>query len=100
MFLVIWEFIVREGREAEFEQAYGPAGEWSELFKRGDGYLGTELYRDEKTPRRYITMDRWTSSGAYEKFRQDQRSAYEALDARGSLLTETEIFLGAFQERS
>jgi heme-degrading monooxygenase HmoA len=96
---MIWEFMVREGREAEFEGSYGPTGEWKKLFEKGAGFLGTGLYRDEKIPRRYLTMDRWTSSVAYEKFRQDQRSAYEALDARCSSLTETEIFLGAFQER-
>lgn len=100
MFLVIWEFIVREGREAEFEGIYGPGGEWTKLFAKGAGFPGTELYRGEKTPRRYLTMDRWTSCVAYEKFRQDQQSAYEALNARGSSLTEAEKFLGAFQERS
>ena len=96
--VVIWEFRVREGREAEFGNVYGPTGEWCELFKEGDGYLGTELYRDEITPSRYLTMDRWVSSGAYEAFKQNHLKAYEAMDGRSEQMTEAEIYLGAFMD--
>ncbi|MEH6631282.1 MAG: hypothetical protein V7776_10665 [Halopseudomonas aestusnigri] len=39
----VWEFIVREGSNAEFEKRYGPAGDWVELFRLGAGFLTTEL---------------------------------------------------------
>ena len=26
-----------------FERVYGPEGEWAEFFRRGQGYVGTEL---------------------------------------------------------
>ena len=42
----IWEYTVRPERVAEFEQAYGPDGEWVRLFRRAGGYVRTELHRD------------------------------------------------------
>ena len=98
MYVVIWEFMVREGREVEFERVYGPMGEWCELFKKGEGYLGTELYRDENTPLRYLTLDRWVSREAYKAFKQKHLNAYEAIDARGEQVTTAETYLGAFLE--
>jgi heme-degrading monooxygenase HmoA len=96
MLIVIWEFVVREGSETLFERVYGPGGEWTRLFACGEGCLGTDLCRDEKTPRRYITIDRWISPDAYEKFRLAHRARYEALDARHWKLTESETELGRF----
>ena len=40
-----WRFRTAAGRQDEFEKAYGPDGDWAQLFHRGDGYLGTELVR-------------------------------------------------------
>jgi heme-degrading monooxygenase HmoA len=96
MFLIIWEFLVKPGCEAEFERAYGPAGDWSALFRRGRGYLGTELLRDERLPRRYITIDRWDTPEAYHAFQTAHRQAYEAVDAHCEDLTESETELGLF----
>ncbi len=36
MYVIIWEFRAKTGREADFERVYGPDGEWTELFKRGE----------------------------------------------------------------
>jgi heme-degrading monooxygenase HmoA len=96
MYVLIWEYAVRPGREAEFERIYAPRGEWSELFGQGEGYLGTELYRDEENPQRFITIDRWASRGAFERFKQEQGPAYESLDARCEQLCEMETQLGSF----
>ena len=38
MFLVLWEFEVKPGREQRFELVYGPGGDWNFLFSN-DGYL-------------------------------------------------------------
>lgn len=46
MFVVVWEFRVRPGQEAEFEARYGPDGDWARLFRLGEGYGGTVLLRD------------------------------------------------------
>lgn len=96
MYLVAWEYIVLEHNRSEFEKIYGAGGNWSRLFQKAPGYLGTELYRDEKAQQRYLTLDRWVSQAAYEAFMQGQRVAYEALDARCSDLTRQETRLGNF----
>jgi hypothetical protein len=45
-YVSLCEFRVNTGFVFEFEKAYGPDGDWARLFRRGDGYLGTELLRD------------------------------------------------------
>jgi heme-degrading monooxygenase HmoA len=96
VFAIVWEYHVRPGREAEFERAYGPAGDWARLFARGNGYLGTELFHDDRVPGRYLTIDRWTTQEAYGRFYRLRREEYEALDFRCEQLTEGEHRLGAF----
>jgi hypothetical protein len=56
--------------------------------------LGTDLLRDRDFPRRYITIDRWTSSKAYDDFQERFDSAYQELDARCQFLTEYEKLIG------
>jgi len=96
MHVIIWEFRARRGREAEFERAYGPKGDWAEFFRRGEGYLGTELIRDIETEGRYVTIDRWTSQTAFETFRSQNVGQYEAIDRQCELLTEHEARVGSF----
>lgn len=93
MHVILWEFVARPGREAEFERAYGPRGTWVEFFRWGDGYLGSELWRGEG---RWVTVDRWTGEDAYERFRAARRSEYERLDREMEELTASEKRLGAF----
>ena len=95
MYVIIWEFQVKEEYEAEFEQIYGPDGAWAQLFKRGEGYLGTELLRDMEQPRRYLTLDRWRSRAAYEAFQKRWAEAYKELDRRCEGLTEQEVIIGS-----
>ena len=97
MFIFIWEYIVREGLEAKFEKIYGAQGDWAQLFKHGEGYLGTDLFRDSNHPRRYITIDRWTSFAAFDSFREKCRLQYEALDSRCEYLTEREAEIATGQ---
>ena len=52
----------------EFERVYGPNGEWAEFFRRGKGYIGTELLRDVEVPGRYLVIDRWESAESYNAF--------------------------------
>lgn len=94
MYIVLWEYVVRAGQEAEFEKIYNTNGDWVQLFEQGDGYLGTDLVRDTDTPRHYITIDRWVSSKAYDVFYKKYRAAYKALDVRCQSLTEHEKLIG------
>lgn len=86
MYVIVWEFRAREGREKEFERFYGTRGDWAQFFSGGEGFLGTELIRDAGETRRYLTLDRWVSQEFHERFRS--RHAEE--------LTESECQLGSF----
>jgi 8-oxo-dGTP diphosphatase len=93
--VILWEFRVRPGSESAFEAAYGSEGDWAMLFRRAPGYLGTELLRAPDAGR-YVTIDRWVSSAAFEAFRDAHRPDYEDLDRRCSELTIAETPLGKF----
>jgi heme-degrading monooxygenase HmoA len=97
MFVIVWEFYVRRGVEPEFERAYGPEGDWARLFAKSPDYLGTELLADASERGRYVTIDRWTSEVAYERFRSSFSADYESLDRKMERLTEREGALGSFR---
>ena len=102
MYVRLWRFRPTVGREGEFERAYGPSGEWAQLFGREDGYLGTELLLrcSEDESREYLTLDRWASRATYEAFRACRSGEYGRLDRRLGELTEEETLLGAFEALS
>ena len=95
-YMVMWEFIVKPGMEARFEQAYGASGDWVRLFQTDENYRGTELNPAREGSRRYLTLDYWVSEEAYERFRQKHLAAYEAIDQRCEEMTESERRLGTF----
>jgi heme-degrading monooxygenase HmoA len=97
MYVIVWRFRPLEGRESEFERAYGPSGEWALLFRRDDGYLGTDLLRHSEDSREYLTLDRWVSRDAYETFRSRFSNEYGRLDRLFEGLTEEETPLGTFE---
>jgi quinol monooxygenase YgiN len=80
MYLIIWEFRAAAGREGEFQQAYGPEGDWARFFRRDPGYRGTELFRDTADPGRFLTLDRWTDAAVFDAFEARHRVEYRALD--------------------
>ena len=99
MLIIIWEFRVKAGREAEFERRYGPEGDWAQLFRRSRAYRGTELLRDTAEPGRYLTLDRWQSAEAFEEFKRSNAEDYAALDRECEALTESELCLGWFEAK-
>ena len=92
---IIWEFRPAQGRVNGFELAYGADGRWAELFRRAQGYLGTELSPPEAPGGWYRTVDMWESEEAYEAFRQAFSAEYAALDAACTELTSDERFVEA-----
>ena len=81
MYVRVWEYDVDAGQADAFVAAYGADGDWAELFRRGRGYAGTELYRHADGSR-FVTVDRWSSVADWEEFLERHRAAYGALDAR------------------
>ncbi|SRR5689334_10578562 len=97
MHVIVWEFEPKAGKEPEFLRAYGPGGDWAWLFARSPEYRGIELLRPHQSgERRYLTIDHWTSAGAYDAFRERWHEEYEALDKRCEGLTERETLIGRF----
>jgi heme-degrading monooxygenase HmoA len=98
MYIIIWEYQVKPERQAEFEKIYTPNGAWAGLFRKGAGYLGTELSHDETNPRRYLTIDRWESKEEYDAFISRWKDEYSTLDSQCEGLTESESCIGTFHK--
>jgi heme-degrading monooxygenase HmoA len=96
VYVIVWTFRPKPGRELEFERAYGPSGGWATLFRRAPGYLGTELLRAADSSGQYLTVDRWQSRAAYEAFRVALPAEYEALDRACEALTVSEERVGDY----
>lgn len=97
MFVVLWMFEAKVGAEEHVSRVYGPDGDWAQLFRRSDGYVETQLARDVEVARRFVTIDRWASRGAFDEFKAACRAEYDALDARCRALTRSERLIGHFE---
>lgn len=95
-FAYVWEYRVRDDRVDEFRRTYGPRGDWAQLFRRAEGYVHTELFRDVDHPARFITTDVWKSKRARDAFRERFREEFDALDERCETLTVEERHIGDF----
>jgi heme-degrading monooxygenase HmoA len=97
-YLAIWEFEIKPDSRAQFEEIYGPDGTWARLFCQSPDYLGTKLTRDLTRPRRYLTLDYWTSREAFHGFKRAHAAEYAMLDKQCESLTEHEVMVGEFEE--
>jgi heme-degrading monooxygenase HmoA len=81
----------------EFERVYGPEGEWARFFRRGPGYIGTELLHDVEAPGRYVVIDRWESAEAYNAFVAEHREEYMRRVDETALHYAQELRIGTFE---
>lgn len=105
--LVIWRFEVDSKNKNDFEQSYGPSGDWAQLLSRATGFLNTELACLTSSPTSALasssgvstslTLDRWQSSAEFDDFYREFALHYEALDTRCEALTLSEEKIGAFE---
>jgi heme-degrading monooxygenase HmoA len=93
---ILWEFCVKPGREAEFEKHYGSDGTWAQLFRRGKGYIRSNLFLDVSNPLRYLTVDVWNSQEQFENFESEYGKEYKAIDKICEELTTKEVRLSAW----
>ena len=82
MYIIVWEYQVRPKHLPDFEKIYANDGAWAKLFNKNEGYLGTELLRDETDTHRFLTIDRWVSVDAFNEFKTNWQTEYDALDAQ------------------
>ncbi len=97
MFLVLWEFDVKQGCAERFESVYGPDGDWARLFRHDPAYQRTLLLRDPFRERTYLTSDFWETREAYKAFLLANSDAYRLLDKACEGLTNAERKIGAFE---
>ena len=93
--LRLWQFEVPADCEPRFLSAYGPQGDWAQLFARTPGFIRTELWRDEDG--RYLTADRWESLDAFNRFQATTGDEYRSLDIELGDIAGIETFIGAFE---
>ena len=96
VYVTIWEFTAKPEFRAEFENFYGPGGEWVQLFRRSQAFLRTEFFRDRQSENRYVTVDYFSSKAGFDDFMRELRQEYEALDRRSDGLTDSQREIGAF----
>jgi quinol monooxygenase YgiN len=98
MHIIIWEFAVREAHVQEFISAYGSNGDWATLFRRAQGFLGTELLHSSHQPNIFLTIDRWESATCSDIFQERFGAEYKKLDAQLESYTSSEKRVGVFAE--
>jgi heme-degrading monooxygenase HmoA len=98
MLTLVFSYEARD--PAEFEQVYGPDGEWAAFFRAGDGYVGTELLRDVEVAGRYLVLDRWESRDAYQAFVEANRDEYMRRVDETAFHYDQELRLGTFESPS
>lgn len=95
MIALVFTYDVQDA--TEFERVYGSDGDWEQFFRGGTGYIGTELLRDVEQVGRYVVIDRWESSDAYNAFVEANRDAYMRKVDETKFLYLQELRVGTFE---
>ncbi|MEG9434346.1 antibiotic biosynthesis monooxygenase family protein [Terriglobus sp. ADX1] len=96
MHIILWEFVVPADARERFQQAYGPDGDWAQLFRRAKGYLGTELLHSDTAPEVFLTIDRWETASHFESFQRNFGREYRELDQKLEGISTSERKIGVF----
>jgi hypothetical protein len=97
MIEIIWEYVVKEEAQGQFELAYGPGGAWSKLFSGCPGFRGTTLLRDMKNLRRYLMIDLWDTEAQRDQILAERKVEYSDLEAAFTDWTESKNEVGIFR---
>jgi len=96
MIAIMWQFDVKNEREAEFEQLYGADGEWTAMNRQSRSYLGSSFLRDQNRSSRYIIVEYWSEMIVYEQHRTYRSAAIASFEARRTVVVESIEPLGIF----
>lgn len=97
---IVWEFVVKEGTQGQFELVFGPGGAWSRLFARVPGFRGTTVLRDARNPRRYLVIDLWETEAQREQALTSHQVECASLEAAFADWSESRSELGVFSLRA
>lgn len=96
MIALVWQFDVKDGRNAEFEAFYGADGAWTTLSRRSRSFLGSSFLRDVASASRYLVVEYWSEMVVYEKHSADFQDEMDELERQRSTLVEATQPLGLF----
>ena len=96
MVAVVWQFAVKDGCEAEFEQFFGADGDWNINNRQTRSYLGSSFLRDQNHSSRYMLIEYWSEMLIYEQHRAYRSDAISALEERRAALVEVAEPIGIF----
>jgi quinol monooxygenase YgiN len=96
MIAIVWQFDVRSGRNAEFEEFYGANGAWSSMNRHSRSYLGSSFLRDQTVSSRYLMVEYWSEMVIYERHLISQQQKIAELEALRDALVASMEPLGVF----
>ena len=96
MIAIMWQFDVKQGHEAEFEQLYGVEGEWTAMNRHSRSYLGSSFLHDQNRSSRYIVIEYWSEMLVYEQHREFRADAVASFEQRSRALVDSVEPLGVF----
>jgi heme-degrading monooxygenase HmoA len=96
MIAIMWQFDVKDGREADFEELYGVEGESTTLSRNSRSYLGTSFLRDQNESSRYIVIEYWSEMIVYEQHKAYRSDAITSLEEKRTALVDAVTPLGIF----
>lgn len=90
MIAVVFQFEVKPGRDAEFEQLHGADGEWTALSRQSRSFIGSSFLREFSASPRYLLVEYWSEMVVYERHLKDFAAEVERLERdRADLVTST-----------
>ena len=96
MIAIAWQFEVRNGCNAQFEELYGANGAWSAMNRHSRSYLGSSFLRDQTLSSRYLMVEYWSEMLIYERHQISQQQKIAELEARRDELVTNMEPLGVF----
>ena len=96
MIAIMWQFDVKAGREAEFEELYGADGAWTAMNRHTRSYLGTSFLNDQNRASRYILIEYWSEMLVSEPDRGVRATALAEFEATRTQLIESVEPMGIF----
>jgi hypothetical protein len=96
MVAIVWQFSVKSGREAAFEEMYGADGEWTTMNRHTRSYLGSSFLRDQSQPSRYLVIEYWSEMLVAEQHKAYHPGALAEFQGRRTELVESTEPLGVF----
>lgn len=96
MIAIMWQFVVKAGREEDFERLYGADGDWTAKNRTTRSYLGTSFLRDQSDPCRYVVIEYWSEMVVHEPHRKYSADITAEMQAQQATLVDAIEPLGVF----